>query len=202
MVVLLARPDALPDETTREPGSWMDPTDPRILWVVLGDSDPPTGYDAWDGFGQPSGLDSAGGRRAILDDPTAKMLQIVAGPARSAFRDCPQEFGDMSELPAAGFPIRDLQRRIFELYGAKDEARGRLGDVPLAGRGVRRAGHGLAVGNAGRTGDGDGRRPGLARHPGEYPRGRPRSGRLAEVWARLPGLPIDPLPVRPDSEKP
>jgi NTP pyrophosphatase (non-canonical NTP hydrolase) len=30
----------------------------------------------------------------------------------------------MSELPAGGFAIRDLQRRIFELYGAKDEARG------------------------------------------------------------------------------
>jgi NTP pyrophosphatase (non-canonical NTP hydrolase) len=30
----------------------------------------------------------------------------------------------MSELPAGGFPIRDLQRRIAQLYGAKDEARG------------------------------------------------------------------------------
>ena len=30
----------------------------------------------------------------------------------------------MSELPAGGFSIRDLQRRISELYGAKDEARG------------------------------------------------------------------------------
>ena len=30
----------------------------------------------------------------------------------------------MSELPAGGLSIRDLQRRIFELYGAKDEARG------------------------------------------------------------------------------
>jgi NTP pyrophosphatase (non-canonical NTP hydrolase) len=30
----------------------------------------------------------------------------------------------MSELPAGGLSIRELQRRIFELYGAKDEARG------------------------------------------------------------------------------
>ena len=30
----------------------------------------------------------------------------------------------MSEQPAGGLTIRELQRRIFELYGAKDEARG------------------------------------------------------------------------------
>jgi NTP pyrophosphatase (non-canonical NTP hydrolase) len=30
----------------------------------------------------------------------------------------------MSELPASGLSIRELQRRIFELYGSKDEARG------------------------------------------------------------------------------
>ena len=30
----------------------------------------------------------------------------------------------MSELPAAGFSIGALQRRIAELYGSKDEARG------------------------------------------------------------------------------
>ena len=38
--------------------------------------------------------------------------------------ESPQEFGVMSELPPGGFAIRDLQRRIAELYGAKDEARG------------------------------------------------------------------------------
>src|SRR5947209_6489308 len=30
----------------------------------------------------------------------------------------------MSELPAGGLTIRELQRRISDLYGAKDEARG------------------------------------------------------------------------------
>ncbi len=36
----------------------------------------------------------------------------------------PREFGDMGELPTGGLTIRELQRRIFATYGAKDSARG------------------------------------------------------------------------------
>jgi NTP pyrophosphatase (non-canonical NTP hydrolase) len=50
--------------------------------------------------------------------------QLFTGSGRGSIQGSPQEFGVMSELPAGGFSIRDLQRRIFELYGAKDEARG------------------------------------------------------------------------------
>ena len=47
----------------------------------------------------------------------------MIGPVVTIFTS-PQEFGPMNELPADGLTIRDFQRRIFELYGAKDEARG------------------------------------------------------------------------------
>ena len=51
-------------------------------------------------------------------------MQPIGEPNRCAIPISPQEFGVMSELPPGGFSIRDLQHRIFELYGAKDEARG------------------------------------------------------------------------------
>ncbi len=51
-------------------------------------------------------------------------MQLVNRSACYAISGCPQEFGVMSEQPGGGFTIGDLQRRIGELYGAKDEARG------------------------------------------------------------------------------
>ena len=52
------------------------------------------------------------------------LLQLVGLAELYAISTSPQEFVLMSELPADGLTIRELQRRIFELYGAKDKARG------------------------------------------------------------------------------
>jgi len=51
-------------------------------------------------------------------------LQVIGGIGRGAIVRRPQEFGVMSEQPAGGLTIAELQRRISALYGAKDAARG------------------------------------------------------------------------------
>ncbi len=66
---------------------------------------------------------TVGDRGAILK-ASDRALQLVDRAARRANFPSPQEFGVMDEPQGNGLTIRGLQRRIFELYGPKDEARG------------------------------------------------------------------------------